>query len=62
MQQKSNKSTQLIQFLHDAKKFKCSVCGEIANPTNPDWRWNGENWEHYHGYPIGHMPAKKIKR
>lgn len=26
-------------------------CGQPVDPESPDWRFNGTNWQHYHGNP-----------
>jgi hypothetical protein len=30
-------------------------CGAPFNEAGGDWRFDGYNWQHYHGYPIGHV-------
>jgi len=40
-------------------------CGKIlASATGRDelvnWRFNGSVWEHYHSYPSGHCPSRKM--
>ena len=38
---------------------KCPGCGESPKREglNSSWRWGGQNWAHYHGYPIGYIPS-----
>lgn len=31
------------------------AAGLRPNPEFADWRWNGERWQHHHGYPIGYV-------
>jgi hypothetical protein len=40
----------------------CPACGEKPDPVSPKWRWNGERWEHHHGYPVGHIPTELPKQ
>jgi len=39
--------------------WKCP-CGATMFLPDGDWRFNGKEWEHYHGYPVGHLVAQKI--
>lgn len=35
-------------------------CGATPDVADGSWRWSGTAWEHHHGHPIGHVPAKRI--
>ncbi len=46
-----------IQKLNDEfrpEKWICE-CGARLDPVSSEWRFDGRNWQHYHGYPIGHV-------
>ena len=43
----------------EEKRWVCGPCSVVCDPWAPDWRWNGMEWEHYHGGSLGHVAATK---
>jgi len=46
----------IVQHSADAVQWLCE-CGQRCDSFSSEWRWNGAEWEHHDGYPIGHVPA-----
>lgn len=43
------------EWNESARSQVCPECGASPVIDSYDWRWDGEFWQHYHGYPIGHI-------
>ena len=41
----------------EARKLYVCECGAVCDPVSSEWRCAGSYWEHYHGYPMGHVPV-----
>lgn len=51
--------TTLLPGMNEYELWECMSCGDHPDPCSSElgakWRWDGERWQHYHGYPIGHV-------
>ena len=47
------------EFLEDAKNWQCD-CGARGDAASGEWRWNGQQWEHWHTGQVGHLPARRV--
>ena len=56
----------MLEAIEDAPNWICE-CGKVCNPVGgslneaSNWRWAGNHWQHYHGYPIGHIMVFRLK-
>lgn len=49
----------LLPTLPETEGWLCE-CGAAPQPSDASWRWSGSSWQHHHGYPMGHVDAKKF--
>lgn len=48
----------LLGHIHFARwLYRCEACERRPLDDLREWRFNGTRWEHYHGYPIGHLES-----
>jgi hypothetical protein len=45
-----------FKWLRQSTEWLCE-CGARGDCLSGEWRWDGENWQHWHGYPIGRVIA-----
>lgn len=56
----SKKARKMVEYMNP-RNWRCMKCGKRPEFASEEWRWNGQAWEHSHGWPIGHVPAERIK-
>lgn len=52
------KARKMIEYMNP-KKWRCVKCGRKPEFASEEWQWNGQAWEHSHGWPIGHVSAER---
>lgn len=56
----SETSLELLgKFEAESKHWYCTSCGEQCQALSAKWRFNGDEWEHHHDYPMGHVLAER---
>lgn len=55
--QQIKQTIERLFHIDNARDWLCD-CGERVNPFSSKFRWDGENWQHHHNYPMGHVICK----
>ena len=49
------KPEKIGEWIMEAREWLCECGARPFSGGMAHWRFDGENWQHYHGYPMGHV-------